>query len=159
VIQAEIVVDEVLDPQDACYSIREDLMWYACGVAALLKETKDTGLVRGVGRFKYTSIYLVLYGFTEEVIDAWGNGDIVLSPGCVRNCRYLDGWEEVFAEMTALRIVPGKCVLMYHHEVVKKVSFGGPEESWWVSLVDDIMALVGIATGRGERWWIRVQYW
>lgn len=60
--------------------------------------------------------------------------------------------------MTALRIVPGECVMMYHHEVMK-VSFSGPEKSWWVSLVDDITVLGCIATSRGERWWVWVQYW
>jgi hypothetical protein len=77
----------------------------------------------------------------------------------VRNCWYLNGWEEVFAEMTALGIIPGECVLMQHHDIVKKVSFSRPEESWWVSFVDDIMALGGIATGRGERRWVQVQCW
>ena len=33
-IQAEIMVNEVLDPQDAHYSIHEDLMWYAWGIVA-----------------------------------------------------------------------------------------------------------------------------
>ena len=36
--------------------------------------------------------------------------------------------------------------MMYHHEVMKKVSFSGPEKSWWVSLVDDITVLGCIAT-------------
>ena len=45
-IQAEIVVDKVPDPQDAHYSIREDLMWYACGVAAEYENRSYHGGVR-----------------------------------------------------------------------------------------------------------------
>ena len=69
---------------------------------------------------------------------------------------YLYGREEVFAKMSSLGVVPSEAVLMENHEMMEQVALFIPQESWLMKRVEDIVALLCVATARHEWRWARI---
>lgn len=82
------------------------------GAIRLLDDCKPTRSVGGIRRLIDSSSDL---GFDESayfVVDAWWNRNIALNPGLVFDYRHINWWEEVLAETSAFRIVPGESHLL-----------------------------------------------
>ena len=65
-------------------------------------------------------------------------------------------WEEVFAKMSLLGVVPSEAVLMENHEMMEQGALFIPQESWLMKCVEDIAALLRVATARREWQWVRI---
>ena len=68
----------------------------------------------------------------------------------------LDRWEEVFAKMSALRVIPSKAILMEDHEMMEQGALFIPQESRLMKFVEDVAALLHVATARCEWRWARI---
>jgi hypothetical protein len=68
----------------------------------------------------------------------------------------LNRWEEVFAKMSALRVVPSEAVLMEDHEMMEQGMLFIPQESRLMKFVEDVAVLSRVATARCEWRWARI---
>lgn len=92
------------------------------------------------------------------IVYAWRDRNISHRPGLMSDGRHLDGWKEVFSEVTALCVAPRKCVLLDNHKMVHEFTLGGPEKVAAVNLVDELFVLKRIAMAWLERWWVGAEY-
>src|SRR5688572_28484552 len=76
----------------------------------------------------------------------------------MRYRRHLYRREEVLAEVTPLRIIPGKGVLEDHHEVMKKLSLFRPEEVAAMHLIERQHPFLGVSAYRRELWRFRTEF-
>jgi hypothetical protein len=68
----------------------------------------------------------------------------------------LNRWEEVFAKMSMLGVVPSEAVLMEDHEMMEQGALSIPQESRLMKFVEDVVALLHLATARHKWWWARI---
>ena len=59
-----------------------------------------------------------MYNLANFVVDAGWYLDVAFDPRRVRDDRDFDRREEVFTEMTPLRVIPGESFILENHEVV-----------------------------------------
>jgi hypothetical protein len=64
--------------------------------------------------------------------------------------QHANRWEEVLAEWAFLCLVPGKSVLVNHHEMMHESLFLSGEEALRVVLLNDVKAGLVVATGWQE---------
>ena len=82
----------------------------ACRV--LFDNAEPMQTVRGIGSFIHTCIHLYANYPTDFIVDARQYWDISLDPRSVCYNRNFDRREEIFAKMTALRIIPSKAFIL-----------------------------------------------
>jgi hypothetical protein len=109
--------------------------------AALTKDGKPAGLVGRVRLFVDSAGDLFVNDVKNSIVDSWWYRHVSKNPGDMFSDRHANRWEEVLAEQAFLCFVPGKSVLVNHHEMMHESLFLGGEETLagWV-----------VATGRQE---------
>src|ERR1700688_2916232 len=91
--------------------------------AVFLDDAEPTRAVRGVGGLVDSGFKLALDELADFFVDPGRDRDVLLRPGLVQDCRYLDGREEVFAEVAPLWVAPRESFILYTHEMVHERAF------------------------------------
>ena len=81
---------------------------WANGVSFFLRYAEPVRAVRGVRVLVYASVHLHPNNFANLIVDTRRYRNVSLNPGGVCDDRDFNRWEEVLAEVTALRVVPSK---------------------------------------------------
>ena len=102
---------------------RDGVEWFEAvdgmnGVGFFLRYAEPAGTVQGVRLLVYAGVHLCLNDFADLVIDTQQYWNVSLNPGGVCNNGDFDRWEEVLAEVTALRVVPSEPFVLERHEMV-----------------------------------------
>jgi hypothetical protein len=97
-----------------------------------------------------------LNDFADFIIYSGQYRQVALSPRLMGDSGDLDRWEEVFAKMSALGVVPSKTVLMEDHEMMEQGMLFIPQESQLMKFVKDVVALLCVVTARREWQWARI---
>jgi hypothetical protein len=118
--------------------------------ATLMKDDKPAGLVRRLQLFVDSGGDLFANDVENGIVDSWWYQHVSKNPGDVFGDQHSNRWEEVLAERAFLCLIPGKSVLVNHHEMMHESSFLGSEEAVRVVLLDDVEAGLVIATGWRE---------
>src|SRR6267154_6496957 len=86
--------------------------------AVFLDDAEPSRSVRRVGRLVHSCVELALDDLAYFFVDPGRNGDILLRPRFIWDCRNLYWREEVLAEVSALQVSPGEPFVLKAHEVV-----------------------------------------
>ena len=84
----------------------------------LFDDTEPTRTVRGIRSLVHTCIHLYANYPADFIVDARWYWDISLNPRSVHYNGNFDGGEEVFAEVTALGIVPSEAFILKGDEMM-----------------------------------------
>ena len=122
------------------------------GVGFFLCYAEPVRAVRGVRPLVYASVHLCPNNFANLIVDTQRYRNVLLNPGGVRDDGDFDRREEVLAEVTAFGVVPSEPFILDRHEMVKEVTFGGPEKARRMKVVGLIAPLIGVATTGCEQW-------
>jgi hypothetical protein len=97
-----------------------------------------------------------LNDFADFVIYSRQYRQVALLPRLMGDSGDLNRWEEVFAKMSTLRVIPSEAILMEDHEMMEQGMLFIPQESWLMKFVEDVMALLRVVTTRCEWQWARI---
>ena len=86
------------------------------------------------------------------IVDTWRYWNVSLNPGGVCDDGDFNRQEEVLTEVTALGVIPSEPFILERHEMVKELTFGGPEKAQRMKVVGLVALLFGVATV-GCKWW------
>jgi hypothetical protein len=85
-----------------------------------------------------TSSNLFADDVKNGIVYSWWDWHVLENPGNVFGDQHANWWEEVFAEQDFLCLIPGKSVLVTHHEVMHESVFLGGGEAMRVVLLNDV---------------------
>jgi hypothetical protein len=80
-----------------------------------------------------------LNDFADFVIYSGWYRQVALSPRFMGDSGDLNRWEEVFAKMSVLRVVPSEAVLIEDHEMMEQGTLFIPQESQLMKFVEDVV--------------------
>jgi len=126
---------------------------YAKRFSILLDYTEPARAIRRIGGLIDSCVELVLDKPTDLVVDTGWYRDIALGPWLVRNGRYFDWWEEVFAEVASLFVGPSEGAVLQAHKLMDKFALLWEKEVACVYAVELLFAFSGVSTGWYEVGW------
>jgi hypothetical protein len=101
-------------------------------------------------------IHFLLNDFADFIIYSGWYRQVALLPRLMGDSGDLNRWEEVFTKMSALGVILSEAVLMEDHEMMEQGMLFIPQESRLMKFVEDVTALLRVATARCEWWWARI---
>ena len=88
------------------------------GISFFLRYAEPVRAVRGVQALVYAGVHLRPNNFANLIVDTRRYRNVSLNPGGVCDNGDFDRQEEVFAEVTALGVVPSEAFVLERHEVM-----------------------------------------
>jgi hypothetical protein len=76
------------------------------GTSIVFYDAEPSRAVSGIGRFICTRHYFITNNFNEFVMEIWQDGDILVDPWRMRNCRDADWGEEILLKLSFFLLNP-----------------------------------------------------